>query len=84
SQAFQKLPAASQKLLVLLTKMSPEELAEFYKIKLDKAELELDRWQRLSQGQARLYPTWQLYDGLMYRYMDRRDLSKAEVDYLKK
>lgn len=84
SQAFQKLPAASQKLLVLLTKMSPEELAEFYKIKLDKAELELDRWQRLSQGQARLYPAWQLYDGLMYRYMDRRDLSKAEVDYLKK
>ena len=36
----------------------------------------------MANGQARLYLAWQLYDGLMYRYMSRRDLSPAEVAYL--
>lgn len=82
SQGFLPLSEASQKILALLTKMTVDQLAKFYKINSEKAELELDRWQRIANGQARLYPAWQLYDGLMYRYMSRRDLSTAEVQYL--
>ena len=82
SQSFQGLTEASQEILAVISQMKLEDLADFYKIKLDKAQLELDRWQRMANGQARLYLAWQLYDGLMYRYMSRRDLSPAEVAYL--
>ena len=82
SQSFQGLTEASQEILAVISQMKLEDLADFYKIKLDKAQLELDRWQRMANGQVRLYLAWQLYDGLMYRYMSRRDLSPAEVAYL--
>ena len=82
SQSFQGLTEASQEILAVISQMKLEDLADFYKLKLDKAQLELDRWKRMANGQARLYPAWQLYDGLMYRYMSRRDLSPAEVAYL--
>ncbi|MGT2910642.1 peroxide stress protein YaaA [Streptococcus cameli] len=80
---FATLSSASQELLAVLSKMSPDELAKFYKINPDKATLEYDRWQRIANGQAKTYPAWQLYDGLMYRYMSRRDLTKEEMAYLK-
>ncbi|MBY5035181.1 peroxide stress protein YaaA [Streptococcus gallolyticus] len=83
-QAFQTLQPASQQVLESLLTMTKEDLAKFYKIKLDKAQLEWDRWQRIASGQAKTYPAWQLYDGLMYRYMKRTDLTEAEVDYLRK
>ena len=82
SQSFQGLTEASQEILAVISQMKLEDLADFYKLKLDKAQLELDRWQRMANGQARIYPAWQLYDGLMYRYMSRRDLSPEEVAYL--
>ena len=82
SQPFQGLTKASQEILTHISQMTLGDLADFYKLKLDKAQLEFDRWQRIANGQARLYPAWQLYDGLMYRYMSRRDLSPAEVAYL--
>lgn len=84
SQSFQTLSPQSQMVLDVLQSMSVEELADFYQLKPDRVELEVERWQRIAQGQARLYPAWQLYDGLMYRYMQRRDLSEAEEDYLRK
>lgn len=82
SQSFKELFDSSRQVLKVLEQMSPNQLAAFYKVKPEKAELEADRWQRIIRGQARLYPAWQLYDGLMYRYMSRRDLSQAEVAYL--
>lgn len=82
SLPFQGLSEASQEILAVISQMELEDLADFYKLRLDKAQLELDRWQRIANGQARLYPAWQLYDGLMYRYMSRRELSPAEVAYL--
>ncbi|CRH91520.1 Protein of uncharacterised function (DUF328) [Chlamydia trachomatis] len=82
-QPFQTLSLASQQVLDSLGKMSEEELAAFYKIKLEKAQLEWDRWQRIESGQAKSYPAWQLYDGLMYRYMKRTDLSEKEENYLR-
>lgn len=80
---FQPLSAKSQVILTVLRSMSVEELAKFYQLKVDRAELEADRWSRIAQGQAKLYPAWQLYDGLMYRYMQHRDLSELEEAYLR-
>ncbi|HEL1762094.1 TPA: peroxide stress protein YaaA [Streptococcus suis] len=84
NQSFQELPKSSKQVLASLVAKSPEELASFYKISEEKALLEWDRWQRIKNGQAKTYPAWQLYDGLMYRYMDRRDLTSEEEDYLRK
>ncbi len=32
---------------------------------------------------SKTYPAWQLYDGLMYRYMDRRGIGSKEENYLR-
>ena len=80
---FQPLSGESRAILNVLQTMSAEDLAKFYQLKVDRAELEVDRWLRIAQGQAKLYPAWQLYDGLMYRYMQRRDLSEKEEAYLR-
>ena len=41
SQSFQGLTEASQEILAVISQMKLEDLADFYKIKLDKAQLEL-------------------------------------------
>lgn len=78
------LSPASQEILSVFREMSVEDLARFYKLNPDKCQLEWDRWKRIADQQAKSYPAWELYDGLMYRYMDRRDLSPQEIAYLKK
>ncbi|NQJ71266.1 peroxide stress protein YaaA [Streptococcus suis] len=82
NQAFQTLSDTSISVLEAIGQYSLEELASLYKLSEDKAQLELDRWQRIRHGQAKSYPAWQLYDGLMYRYMTRRDLTAGEENYL--
>lgn len=82
NKPFQTLSAQSQAILEVLDSLSLEDLASFYKLSPAKAELEADRWARIGSGQAKAYPAWQLYDGLMYRYMERRDLSEQEMAYL--
>lgn len=84
NQAFQILSARSRPILEAISRYQVEQLASFYKLSKDKAQLELDRWQRIGEGQAKSYPAWQLYDGLMYRYMTRRDLTANEESYLDK
>lgn len=79
---FTPLSEKSQTVLAALRQLSVADLAAFYKLREDKAELETDRWYRMAYQQAKSYPAWNLYDGLMYRYMKRRDLSQAEQDYL--
>lgn len=79
---FAPLSEKSRAVLEALCHLSVSELAAFYKLKEDKAELEADRWYRILHQQAKSYPAWTLYDGLMYRYMKRRDLSQTEQDYL--
>lgn len=79
---FVPLSEKSRAILEVLRRWSVPELAAFYKLREDKAELEADRWHRMVHQQAKLYPALLLYDGLMYRYMKRRDLSQAEQDYL--
>lgn len=79
---LQSLSSESQAVLAVMEAMTVQELAAFYKLKPEKAELEENRWHRIQTQQAKTYPAWQLYDGLMYRYMKRRDLSESEIDYL--
>lgn len=81
---FLPLSEQSQQILETLQEFSPTELAQFYKLTEEKALLESDRWLRIANQQAKSYPAWTLYDGLMYRYMKRRDITEAEQDYLEK
>ena len=81
SQAWQELPDKSHDLLHHFLGMSVEELASFYKLKVDRACLEYDRFKRMEAAQARTYEALLLYDGLMYRYMKRRNLTSAEGEY---
>lgn len=84
SQAFSGLSSASEQVLSALLDLSVAELAMFYDIKPERAELERDRWLRIQQEQAKTYPAWQLYDGLMYRHMKRWDIPEEQQTYLKK
>ncbi|NQG98081.1 peroxide stress protein YaaA [Streptococcus suis] len=81
---FQPLSEDSRQVAESLVQLSLTDLASFYKLNEERAQLEADRWQRILHGQAKSYPAFQLYDGLMYRYMKRRDLSAAEEHYLDK
>lgn len=78
----QPLSAKSQAVLKALQEYSVESLANFYKINLSKADQEWTRWQRLADKQAKNYPAWLLYEGLMYRYMKRTQVTEAERYYL--
>ena len=82
-QAFQDLSPESLQVLSELGSKDSQQLADFYKLPLERAELEKDRWTRIVHGQAKTYPAWLLYDGLMYRYMHRTDLSDQELSYMK-
>ncbi|MTB64983.1 peroxide stress protein YaaA [Streptococcus sp. zg-86] len=78
---FVPLSEESSAVLGAIRNLSVEELAAFYKLNSDKTELEADRWYRIAHRQAKTYPAWTLYDGLMYRYMKRRELSQVEQEY---
>lgn len=80
--SYQELSQKPQVILDILTDFSVEDLTNFYKINSSKADQEWLRWQRLSDKEAKSYPAWLLYDGLMYRYMNRQQVSQAEQDYL--
>ena len=74
----------SQAVLDELTIYSAQELENFYKISVEKAQEEYERIQALKNGTARNYPALQLFDGLMYRNIKRENLTKAEQAYLEK
>lgn len=78
----QPLGQVSQQIVDQICRYTVEELASYYKINVSKAELEEQRWKNIQAGQARAYPAWLLYDGLMYRYMDRSQLTASQEDYL--
>lgn len=81
---FSPLPLSPHALSVarVLEEMTEEELASFYAIKPEKAQLEADRWKRILTQQAKSFPALYLYDGLMYRSMRRASMRKEVEDYL--
>ena len=80
--SYQELSQKPQTILDILTDFSVKDLTNFYKINSSKADQEWLRWHRLSDKETKSYPAWLLYDGLMYRYMNRQQVSQAEQDYL--
>ena len=72
----------SQAVLDELTIYSAQELENFYKISVEKAQEEYERIQALKNGTAKSYPALYLFDGLMYRNIKRDNISRAEQAYL--
>ncbi|SDO42279.1 hypothetical protein SAMN05216347_10114 [Streptococcus equinus] len=78
----QSLEKKSKEILKTIIDFSVENLVNFYKINANKADQEWLRWQRIANEDAKYYPAWMLYDGLMYRYLKRHQVSQAEQNYL--
>ena len=74
----------SQAVLDDLARYSAQDLENFYKISVEKAQEEYDHIQALKNEIATNYPALHLFDGLMYRNIKRDDLTKEEQTYLEK
>lgn len=59
-----------------MASLSLEELAKAYKISETAAQKESSRWQAIYQRTALAYPATQLFNGLMYRHLDRSLLTE--------
>ena len=79
---YQKISEKSVAILKEMAKLSTDELSAAYKIKLEQAEKEKQRWDAILSGEARSYPAIELFNGLMYRHIKRSDLSTCEKDFL--
>ena len=79
-----QLSAQTQAVLDELAAMSVTDLASFYKISPERAEVEWQAIQALQDGTAQHAPALYLFDGLMYRHIKRRDYTKEESQYIEK
>ena len=78
----QPLSENTKTILQALKQFSLEELATFYGISEERTLVEKERIDALIDGTAKTYPALELFDGLMYRSIERQDLSKKEQAYL--
>ena len=76
--------AQTQAVLDELATMSVTDLASFYKISPERAEVEWQAIQALREGTAQHAPALYLFDGLMYRHIKRQDYTKEESQYIEK
>lgn len=65
-----------------LAKLSVEDLAKVYKIKEDKAMEEFSRWQDINNNTAKSYKALELFNGLMYRNINRDNFDEADKKYI--
>ena len=65
-----------------LAKLSVEDLAKVYKIKEDKATEEFSRWQDINNNTAKSYKALELFNGLMYRNINRDNFDEADKKYI--
>lgn len=65
-----------------LAKLSVEDLAKVYKIKEDKAIEEFSRWQDINNNTAKSYKALELFNGLMYRNINRDNFDEADKKYI--
>lgn len=72
----------SREIIVEFSNKSIQDLEKIYKIKKDKAEVEYQRWQELAEKTAKLYPAFELFNGLMYRNIDREQFSCEDKKYI--
>lgn len=79
----QTLNKKSTAIVEQMAELPTNDLAKLYKIKIEAAEEELRRWEKLAKGSAQNSPALNLFNGLMYRNI-KRDLSVSEEDYVRK
>ena len=66
-----------------IAKLSVEDLAKVYKIKDEKAVEEFSRWQAIKNKTAKSYEALELFNGLMYRNIDRAGFDETDKKYIK-
>ena len=66
-----------------IAKLSVEDLAKTYKIKDEKAVEEFSRWQAIKNKTAKSYKALELFNGLMYRNIDRAGFDETDKKYIK-
>lgn len=67
-----------------LLSLSEEEFAKAYKLNSDASQRERQRLEGILSGSSPTYPAYQLFNGLMYRYIKKDPNSLKKGDYLKK
>ncbi|MFC5631068.1 MULTISPECIES: peroxide stress protein YaaA [Streptococcus] len=77
-QLSEKSSAIAQEMSAL----SLEELAKAYKISEAAAPKEATRWQAIKENSAPAYPAISLFNGLMYRHLDKNVISKQSPVYI--
>ena len=79
-----ELSEKSNEIVAEFAKLSASDLAKVYKIKEDKATEEFSRWQDIKNNTAKSYKALDLFNGLMYRNIDRDNFDEADKEYIEK
>ena len=79
-----ELSEKSNEIVAKFAKLSAQDLAKVYKIKEDKAMEEFSRWQDIKNNTAKSYKALDLFNGLMYRNIDRDNFDEADKEYIEK
>ena len=79
-----ELSEKSNEIVAEFAKLSASDLAKVYKIKEDKAMEEFSRWQDIKNNTAKSYKALDLFNGLMYRNIDRDNFDEADKEYIEK
>ena len=78
-----ELSEKSNEIVAEFAKLSVSDLAKVYKIKEDKATEEFSRWQDIKNNTAKSYKALELFNGLMYRNIDRDNFDETDKKYVK-
>ena len=79
-----ELSEKSNVIVAEFAKLSASDLAKVYKIKEDKATEEFSRWKDIKNNTAKSYKALDLFNGLMYRNIDRDNFDEADKEYIEK
>lgn len=72
----------TQEILATMASLSITELSQAYGISEKAATIEKERWEALSSGTAKSYPALQLFNGLMYRHINKSLITPQSPIYL--
>lgn len=79
-----ELSEKSTEIVAEFAKFSAQDLAKVYKIKEDKAMEEFSRWKDIKDNTVKSYKALDLFNGLMYRNIDRDNFDEADKEYIEK
>ena len=78
-----ELSEKSNEIVAEFANFSAQDLAKVYKIKEDKASEEFARWQDIKNNTAKSYKALELFNGLMYRNIDRDNFDETDKKSVK-